>query len=819
MLRKILIVDDSAVNRLKLNNTLSGEYEILEATNGGEAMQLLQQHYSELSAVLLDIVMPQMDGYDVLRRMRENINYVQIPTIIVTALEDEKSRVKALSLGANDFILKPFNPEIVRHCLRNNILLRETSSILNAIQKDKLTGLYNREAFFERAKHLIAQEEPGAYILSCFDIDNFKVINDRYGAAEGDRILSSIGHTIGRNVRDIGGIAGRISADNFAVLIPTKKCMNDALRRILNKELAVKESLSITLSIGRYIITDKSLPPSAIYDRAFLAKQSVKGRYDEHLAYFDDTMMEKLVHEQEITTEMEQALKNGQFEVWFQPQYNHATGSLLGAEALVRWRHPQRGLIPPDEFIPLFERNGFVYEVDKFVWRETCKFLSACRERGYPALPVSVNVSRYDFLRTDLVDVLMGTLREFDIDVSMLRLEVTESALAAPEAGVVEAVKKLISLGFVVEIDDFGSGYSSLNTLKDVPAQVLKLDMRFLEDEDVSERGGNILESVVRMTKWLGMDVLAEGVERPEQADFLKSIGCTCVQGYLYAKPMPAAQFEALLAESGKNDVRTAENMAGRVEDEIWNSGSKNAQLFDKYFGSVCVLEYHGETLELVRVSDSYVRDVFDRSVSVPDIMKIDWKRHIDETTHAAIKAAMRKTQETGEEVTGEYRFVDLPGCPHEMWLQLSLRAAFSADDRHRFFCMVRNMTREYALRDRLCRTEEELNFAARLSGSTLCRYDLAGGTLTVVANPNPIYDMPQRIENAAETLLAQSRVSPETEEAYKGMFAAIHGGECFGNAEFVFKTREGWRRVRARFAAHPRETGSVVIAFSVEQD
>lgn len=369
--RKILIADDNVINCQLLKNMLSDEYDILEAQNGKDALTMLYRHSKTLSAALLDIAMPEVDGYAVLRQARENASLALIPILMVTDSEDEEAWRRALSLGANDLILKPFNPEVVKHCLKNNIALRETTSTLNVIQTDKLTGLYNREAFFEKASGMIADREPGYYVLSCFDIDRFKLINDRYGAAEGDRILREIGKALARSAKELGGIAARIAADNFAVLFPAERKEEVRLPQIVDSALLLAEGQAISFSVGGCVATDLSLPASAIYDRAFIAKQSVKGRYDERIAYFDDAMLQKLVRDQQITGEMETALRERQFEAWFQPKYNHATGALLGAEVLARWRHPLRGIIPPGEFIPLFEQNGFVYELDKYVWRET----------------------------------------------------------------------------------------------------------------------------------------------------------------------------------------------------------------------------------------------------------------------------------------------------------------------------------------------------------------------------------------------------------------------------------------------------------------
>ena len=217
----ILIVDDNKFNRLMLRKSLEQYYQTMEAENGLEALKIMEDNYKTLSAVLLDVMMPGIDGYEVLKRARENVLLAQIPIIMVTGNEDEDSRVKALTLGANDFIIKPFNPSIVLHCIRNNVALTEANTYLNAIQRDKLTGLYNREVFFEKANAMIKEHEAGYYIMSSFDIDNFKLINDQFGTLQGDQVLKEVSKLFQQSMNKAEGICGRINADNFAALFPT----------------------------------------------------------------------------------------------------------------------------------------------------------------------------------------------------------------------------------------------------------------------------------------------------------------------------------------------------------------------------------------------------------------------------------------------------------------------------------------------------------------------------------------------------------------------------------------------------------------------
>ncbi len=548
MKRKILVVDDNELNRDMVHEMLSLDYTILEADNGIEALQLMERNSDCISAVLLDIMMPKMNGYEVLEYKAHSENIAQIPVIVMTGSTEEGAEVKALMLGANDYIMKPYNPEIMKHRLSNTISLREKAAIINAIKTDALTGLYNRSAFLEIVGEKVKKHDPGHYVLACFDVDKFKVINDQYGNNKGDEVLKYLARLFQEGFQECGGICARITADHFAILYPKEFMHSDKLKEIQHQAMTLDGSmLPITFSVGRYIIDDLMLTPSAMYDRAAMARTSVKGRYDVHVAIYDESMRNQILQKQEIVSEMNPALKNHQFEVWFQPQYDHGTKEMIGAEALVRWRHLEKGLISPALFIPIFEENGFIYELDQYVWEQACICLRGWMDQRRKPVPISVNVSRYDIFRDDLFETITGLVQKYRIPSSMLRLEITESAFATSWDQIIHVVSSLQDYGFKIEIDDFGSGYSSLNTLKDVYADVLKLDMRFLEGEDHLGRGGCILESIIKMSKQIGTEVIAEGVETMEQADFLDSVGCPSIQGYLYARPMPQKDYEELL--------------------------------------------------------------------------------------------------------------------------------------------------------------------------------------------------------------------------------------------------------------------------------
>ncbi|HPE39086.1 MAG TPA: EAL domain-containing protein [Bacillota bacterium] len=656
MKRKLLIADDSEINRQILQTQLNANYDIFEACDGIEALQILTDTYDEISVVLLDINMPNMNGYEVLQRMNEDDRMCKIPVIVMTGDNEIQTEAKVLELGAIDFILKPFQPEIIKRRIMNTIHLRETAAEVNAIRNDPLTGLLNRAAFFDLAGSMIADHEPGYYCMACYDINHFKVINDQYGTKMGDAVLIQTGEVFEDGFAKEGGIVCRIMADHFAVLFPVSLFDTDVLTDIRKRASTLDGQIApIHFTIGRYIVSDIALPVSAMYDRAMLASASAKGSADENIATFTESMRESVILEQRMVSEANNALVEKQFEVWLQPQYNHSNGALVGAEALVRWRHPERGLISPGLFIPLFEKNGFIYRLDKFVWEETCRLLRKWIDEDLHPVPVSVNISRNDVYHDDLVPFIIGLLDKYHLPVDLLRLEITESAFAKSGSQVISVVKELVDYGFTMEIDDFGSGYSSLNTLKDVPAQVLKLDMRFLEGVENTSRGGNIIESVIRMAKWINMSVIAEGVETIEQANYLTSIGCSYIQGYLYSKPLPVAQYEQFAQTKAKEVQMLAMQKIAHFDNiSFWEPASIDTFIFNSFVGGAMVFEYQNGKCSIVRVNSQYVKIILGENGTVEEALKLDWLDYCDESVAHSIISDLNRAIDDDKEINAE---------------------------------------------------------------------------------------------------------------------------------------------------------------------
>ena len=556
MHRQVLIVEDNALNREILSEILSSQYRVLQAENGQEALDLLQVHGDDVALILLDVMMPVMDGYTFLDRIRADHVLSRIPVIVTTQSDSEEDELIALSHGATDFVPKPYRPRVILHRAAILIKLRETSAMVDQFMHDSLTGLYSREYFFRKVRDVLAEHPDSEYTLVCSNIENFKLFNDTYGTAEGDRLLRE-GADITRKMLGDAGFAGRFSADRFLCLV-----RRDV--EILDREQFGRFDMEISplmrnvvMRWGIYEIIDRSVPVEQMCDRAMLAADSIKGQYDHHFAVYDDELRGKLLREQAITNTMESALAEGQFAVYLQPKYSLSGESLAGAEALVRWVHPTMGFMSPGEFIPLFEKNGFIARLDQYVWEQVCALLRSWQDRGLPPMPISVNISRADVLRMNLTETLREMITTYGIDPACLHLEITESAYAENSGPIISAVDELRALGFVVEMDDFGSGYSSLNTLSRMRLDVLKLDMRFIQSEIAKPAGQSLLGDIVTMAHRLSLSVVAEGIETREQVLRLQAIGCDYAQGFYFSRPLPIAEFERLRSEQRNADAQS----------------------------------------------------------------------------------------------------------------------------------------------------------------------------------------------------------------------------------------------------------------------
>ena len=401
-------------------------------------------------------------------------------------------------------------------------------------------------------------------------------------------------------------------------------------------------------------------------------------------------MSEEIEKEQRIVNSMKHALEDEQFILYLQPKYELLDNQVAGAEVLVRWQSRERGMVSPGEFIPVFERNGFITKLDCYVWEKTCMMLRKWIDEGKNPRPVSVNLSRVSLYNPKLVETICGLVEKYDIPRYLFQLELTESAYTSNPKVVQETMQRLQNEGFSILMDDFGSGYSSLNVLKDIDVDVLKMDMRFLSDTDKRRRGENILMSVVRMAKWLNMPVVAEGVERREQADFLRSIGCEYVQGFYFAKPMPVEDYEKLVF-TGTPEA----SGGGRVSktDSPWPLNSRIEELFLKLQQGVAVYEYSGNQIKIVRINDAYY------NVCGGDMINEGKRRLfiIDRRYESRMLDAFRQAVDTKQTVDCEFLWDD-EAAGRVDWFHLELHYMKQDGEKHVLYGILTNITEQKEL-------------------------------------------------------------------------------------------------------------------------
>lgn len=408
---------------------------------------------------------------------------------------------------------------------------------------DKLTGLYNSDYFCDKVEEILKNNPETEYYILCSDIKDFKLINDSFGKKIGDRVLNSIAWKL-REKTPKDTLYCRQSGDKFCILIEKDKYDEEVFRNIA-KEVSMTDGIHypINMQIGVYKIEDRSISSSAMIDRAGMAIAENKEDYQNKIFYYDDRIRESKYWEQRLSGELENAIEDNQLKVYLQAQCN-GKGKVIGAEALIRWIHPTEGMIPPYRFIPMFEQNGLISKVDLFVWDQAARLLKKWKDEGKGEYYISVNISPADFYFLDIYKEFVNIVEKYGIEPSGLKLEITETVIMKDVESRLMIVENLRDYGFTVEMDDFGSGYSSLNMLKDISVDILKLDMGFLYKTKDEEKSRKIIEMIVKLSKALDMPVICEGVETQSQFEFLRNIKCDYFQGYLFAKPVSVEEFE-----------------------------------------------------------------------------------------------------------------------------------------------------------------------------------------------------------------------------------------------------------------------------------
>ena len=601
---KVLVVGHNPFDEKILTDILSPYVEVVISNAEDTIIEQLQDKDDVISTAIFNFeVAPEL-----LKAIRMIPVLEDFPILVSTLHGSAQIENELLEYGVVDFLKQPFDARRVINRVKTCIKLFNANKIIFELERDELTGLFTRKAFLRRAEKVRAENPKKKFAVLAFDFDNFKSSNTLYGEAKCNEFLAYTAKRLKGLIPH--SIVGRYGGDQY-ILFFAFDGDNVDVERIQYLTKSILDSAPIPHQIVKCGINSPishELPFVVCCDRAFLAIQQIKGIYGKDIAFFENDLQKHLLDEQHISETMEAALENGEFKVYYQPKHETITGKIVGAEALVRWIHPEYGFMSPGQFIPLFEKNGFITKLDNFILEQVCKDIKRWKEKGYTFVPVSVNVSRRDFLEEGCIDKQIQIIDSYGIDHAYVHMEVTESLYSENTEIIISQLKKVQELGFMIEMDDFGSGYSSLGLLSSFPLNILKLDISFVRNFRENEI---VIENIIKMAHRLGLLTVAEGAETNEQVATLKTLGCDFIQGFYFSKPLPIEEYEKYINDAkilnGGKKVQTAdlEELEWHYSDNLLIAANEVAEAVPGGFfsyhadGELEIISFNKELMEM----------------------------------------------------------------------------------------------------------------------------------------------------------------------------------------------------------------------------
>lgn len=487
-----------------------------------------------------------------------------------------------------------------------------TGKVKGTMNSNNLSDYYYNHSFMERLRKRLPEILPNTYCIVAIDIEHFRLFNKLYGRSSGDEVIRYIYTCLKQSALEYDGIDAYLGGDNFVAFLPDDdEVLNNIRQKIIKKFSEWNNTSAFFPLFGVYTIKDTSVLPELMYDHAMLALSHAEEDYKWHICRYTIEMESSLEKEVYLLAAIEEGLEKGEFTFFAQPQCNIATGQIVGAEALVRWQKPNGEVLLPGGFIPVLEKNKMIDQLDRYVWEKVCQWLKGWIDQGYSPVPISINVSRIDIYAMDVPKYIFSLLEKYQIPEHLIKIEITESAYTENNNRISHAVNTFRNRGLVVMMDDFGCGYSSLNMLKNIPVDVLKLDMRFLQfKEEERQKSANILESIVNMAGLLHLPIVVEGVENESQEKFVQKLGCRYIQGFYYYKPLPIKKFEELLRD--KRQIDTQGLVYKQVEPmhirEFIDTNFVSDSMLNNVLGPVVFFEVLGGDIKITRVNEQYFR-------------------------------------------------------------------------------------------------------------------------------------------------------------------------------------------------------------------
>lgn len=560
------------------------------------------------------------------------------------------------------------------------------------ISHDSLTGLLNNYSFNIELEKMRKANPNSEFAIISADIDKLQLINSLYNFSVGDTTIKVVASTLSDFVGN-AGICARFSAGLFMMAFPNDFTHLERLYDLDACDLTeFGVNYPVSLRFGIYILDPKEKNISQATNNACLAMNNITDRVHNAFAMFNRRLYNEVFLESSITSQLKEAVEKDEFHIYFQPQYSHNTKSLVGAETLSRWIKKDGEILSPSSFIPIFEKNGFILDFDHIIWEKTFATVRKWLKLGIDLVPISVNISRVSMDNDETISYINNLQKKYNVPHKYIHLEITESAVMNDQEKLINRISRLKALGFQIAMDDFGSGYSSLNTLKDFPIDILKLDMGFLRGKENMNRGGSIVSSVLRMANMLELSTIAEGVETPEQASFLTSLGCDTIQGYLYSKPIPENDFELLLLSHSKAEVPPPQKLKGLINiNNFFNSDSIETAFFESFAGPACIAESMHGHLSLIRINDKLLT-MLGYKQNQMDFFKARFYSHLSSKDAHHIRDCINQAANTDEEITSVIEFHKNKNSP-SIWIKTHIKRVTQTGEQTIFYILADDVT------------------------------------------------------------------------------------------------------------------------------
>lgn len=547
----VVLADDDPSIRLMVRHVLEDEnYEIVEAEDGLDAIKAVEKQHPAL--VLLDAVMPGLDGFTTCQQLKDR-GHVDVPVIMLTGLDDDASVERAYEVGAIDYITKPIKWAVLKHRVRSIVKSVMAERKIQRLEyRDTLTQLPNRLLFNDRLDQAIvrAERRRESIALMVVDIDDFKLVNDSFGHEAGDKLIKAVGELLSKSLRRADTVA-RLGGDEFAIIIENVDGEDDAtsiadnLTTILKHNVRLDEQETFTsASVGIAMFPDDGMDASTLLKNAdtamFRAKEQGRGSFQFYKAEMSVNAMERL----ELENSIRQAIDKNEMIIHYQPTIDIHNNEISGVEALLRWQHPEKGIINPEDFLQAAIDSGLIVSIGEWMIETICHQLRVWKDAGMENQNISINLTTKQFKDQDLLGIFKVAMEKHQIEGAELTIEVTEKTLISSEGEIEETLNKLHEMGLLIAVDDFGIGFASLTNLKDLPIDVVKIDEKFIAGVPENEQDVAVVTAIAGLTRGLKLKLLAEGIENERQLNMLKGLGCQYAQGYYWSKALPADQYE-----------------------------------------------------------------------------------------------------------------------------------------------------------------------------------------------------------------------------------------------------------------------------------